>query len=392
MVRAAGLARLLEEEGERQWASMAVFTAFVLIGAMWLSQAQLLPGVASSDLDAGGTVVDIAWASDGIEAVAIVDSGGQDQLRARLSDGAWVDVSCACTPLDVTLGPSGWLVGGEMGFFGLIGHLDGENVAVSPRTLSFPDAVRGDLEVISVSGGLSEGWLVTEAPGGVTQLRSYIGLAASAPATAELDRVQLDSVHAISGGALVLGHDDEHGNPTSGPSGEVLLDAVAVPGEAPRLRLLHLAGGATFHTVMAVPETSSWSAFDALVAGGSNLYGVSASRDVTVIPGALGSDGAALIGDKVWMLVDGGLATHTFAAASSTLHETPFAMPTGAHVAATGDVLQLVDAREESRIRVDTLAASNVFNGLGAMGDLAFATIVIGGLVVGGIRVWRTAA
>ncbi len=60
---------------ERPWVAMGALGIFILLGAAWVNQAQVLPGVSVSDTGLSNPIVDIMWDEDGDQALALVQDG-----------------------------------------------------------------------------------------------------------------------------------------------------------------------------------------------------------------------------------------------------------------------------------------------------------------------------
>ncbi|MCH2636761.1 MAG: hypothetical protein MKZ56_00080, partial [Candidatus Thalassarchaeum sp.] len=74
---------------ERPWVAMGALGIFILIGAVWVNQAQVLPGVSVSETGLSGSVVDIMWDADGDQALALVENGNDLEMMIRDSQGTW---------------------------------------------------------------------------------------------------------------------------------------------------------------------------------------------------------------------------------------------------------------------------------------------------------------
>ena len=81
---------------ERPWVAMGALAIFILLGASWVNQAQVLPGVSVSETGLSDPILDIIWDADGDQALALVQDGSGAELMVRSSEGTWSAVECAC--------------------------------------------------------------------------------------------------------------------------------------------------------------------------------------------------------------------------------------------------------------------------------------------------------
>jgi len=383
---------LIQSDEDNRWRSFALLGCFILLGSLWVGQAQVLPGVSVSELDLPGTIDTIHWDNAGLGAVALVNDDSTTSLWAHMSSGGWREISCSCTPLSISYGESGWLVGGEDGFFGFISYLGGTQPTVTPRNLWWPEGNPIGNHVISLSGQLSEGWMVSEGEGGERVVRTWTALFLSDGTGFDSDSIIIDSVHQGESNALVLGHDMSLGNPTQGATGEVLFSATETKGNSPQLRLLHLATGGVLHTVISA-ETGGFSeAFDTLVAGVSGVYGVKEDLSVHRILGAPGSTGAALDEDgKLWLVDDSNLWSMEFGSAFAEAQVLPDGVPTGfSGLVTSGQTISALTSDEPvQRMTVDPAAADSVLTSLDALGSLFLLLSLLAVCISGGWKVGR---
>ncbi len=388
----ASIQALLQSDEDNRGKSLVLLACFILLGSIWVGQAQVLPGVSVSEMNLQGSVDAIEWGNDGSDVVALVSDGDDSTLRAHSGSGGWVAVSCSCTPLSISHGPSGWLVGGEDGFFGLISSLASDQPSVTPRDLSWPEGNPDGNHVVSVSGQLSDGWMVSEGAGGERVVRTWLGLFLSNGTGADRDSIIIDSVHQGDSNALVLGHDMSLGNPTRGANGEVLISATASAGESPQLRLLHLGTGGVLHTVLSAGDGPFSDAFDSLVAGGSGVYGVKEDLSVHRILGAPGSTGAVLdTAGILWLADESHLWKMAFGSAFAEAQVLPDGVPTEfSSLSSSGLTISALTANDSpQRVTVDPAASKSVLTSLDALGSLFLLLILISVGVSGGWKVGR---
>jgi hypothetical protein len=386
----ASLQALLQSDEDNRGKSLVLLACFILLGSIWVGQAQVLPGVSVSEMNLRGSVDAIQWDNDGTDAVALVSDDDGTSLWAHSGSGGWVAVSCSCTPLSISHGLSGWLVGGEDGFFGFIGQLD--QPSVTPRDLSWPEGNPDGNHVVSVSGQLSDGWMVSEGAGGERVVRTWLGLFLSNGTGADSDSIIIDSVHRGESNALVLGHDMSLGNPTRGANGEVLFSATAADRESPQLRLLHLGTGGVLHTVISAGDGPFSDAFDSLVAGGSGVYGVKEDLSVHRILGAPGSTGAVLDTDGIlWLADESNLWKMEFGYAFAEAQVLPDGVPTEfSSLSSSGQTISALTANDSpQRVTVDPAASKSVLTSLDALGSLFLLLTLIAVCISGGWKVGR---
>ena len=101
---------------ERPWVSMGALAIFILLGAAWVNQAQVLPGVSVSETGLSDPILDIIWYADGDQALALVQDGSGAELMVRSSEGTWSAVECACNVTAIGgLQPKGFLLAWMVG-------------------------------------------------------------------------------------------------------------------------------------------------------------------------------------------------------------------------------------------------------------------------------------
>ena len=141
---------------ERPWVAMGALAIFILLGAGWVNQAQVLPGVSTTETGLEGPVVDVIWDENGHHALALVDSGDELALMLRDESGTWSEIQCNCNATAIGGSSSLWLVGGEDGWFGVM--IPGDN-DIAPRSLNWQSPAP---DIVSLDGQLASGWLIAE--------------------------------------------------------------------------------------------------------------------------------------------------------------------------------------------------------------------------------------
>ena len=375
----------LDSPQERRWVAMGAFVLFLILGAAWVSQARVLPGVSSSETGLEGPVLDIEWDASGTEALALVDLPEGPTLMARDADGVWTEIECECNATAIGGSTSDWVIGGEEGWFGVM--LPGSTL-VRPRSLHWSSA---GADIVSLDGDIDSGWLIAEHEGGNLAVHTWSGLELSNGTAAPLSSIVLTEVEEVSGGALLIGHDLAGGNPADGATTEVLLDGAVTVGEAPHLDLLHLGAGQPFHTILPAEDGLWGQVFVAIVGGGDATYGVEDDRSVTRIPGAPGSVAIALDGQgTLWFSGEAGIAT--LGTGDSEAQEVILPDEMGEDVASAyraGENIVLMSTDGAERVTIDPNAQNSVLHSLSLLGDLMLVLILIAFVGFGGYALLR---
>ena len=347
---------------ERPWVAMGALGIFILFGAIWVNQAQVLPGVSVSDTGLSGSVVDIMWDADGDQALALIDNGNDLQMMVRDGQGTWTDLDCSCNVTAIGGTESQWVAGGEDGWIGIM--MAGSN-NIAPRSFNWPDTPP---EIVSLDGDIHAGWLIVE-DGSDRLVHTWSGLNVSEGASYPISTIVMDEVEVVSGGALIIGHDMAGSNPAQGQaSSEVLIDAAGGSGASPQLILLHRGAGSPFHTIVPMDDSS----FIAIVGGGDAIYGVSADRNVHRIAGSIGVSTIAIDGEgMLWFKGDNGLSTLEIGDAQPTNVICPDGAPTDLTTAASsGDNIVMFSEDGSTRVTIDPSAQHSLLRSLSLLGDL----------------------
>ena len=347
---------------ERPWVAMGALGIFILLGAVWMNQAQVLPGVSVSETGLSGSVADIMWDEDGDQALALVENGNDLDLMVRDSEGTWSALECGCNVTAIGGTESLWLAGGEDGWIGIMAA---GSDSISPRSFNWPDTLP---DIVSLDGDINGGWLIVE-DGPTRSVHTWSGLNVSDGATYSISTIVMDEVEVVSGGALIIGHDMAGSNPAQGQaSSEVLLDAAGGSGASPQLVLLHRGAGSPFHTIVPMDDSS----FIAIVGGGDAIYGVSADRNVHRIAGSIGVSTIAIDGEgMLWFKGDNGLSTLEIGDAQPTNVIFPDAAPSDLMTAASsGDNIVMFSEDGSSRVTIDPSAQNSLLRSLSLLGDL----------------------
>jgi hypothetical protein len=347
---------------ERPWVAMGALGIFILFGAVWVNQAQVLPGVSVSDTGLSGSVVDIMWDTDGEQALALVDNGDDLEMMIRNSQGTWSVLDCSCNVTAIGGTESQWVAGGEDGWIGI---MNAGSSSIAPRSFNWPDT---SPEIVSLDGDLNDGWLIVE-DGSERLVHTWSGLNVSEGASYPISTIVMDEIEAVPGGALIIGHDMAGSNPAQGQaSSEVLIDAAGGSGSSPQLVLLHRGAGSPFHTIVPMDDSS----FIAIVGGGDAIYGVSADRNVHRIAGSIGVSTIAIDGEgMLWFKGDNGLSTLEIGDAQPTNVICPDGTPTDLTTASSsGDNIVMFSEDGSSRVTIDPSAQHSLLRSLSLLGDL----------------------
>lgn len=345
---------------ERPWVAMGALAIFILLGASWVNQAQVLPGVSVSETGLSDPILDIIWDADGDQALALVQDGSGAELMVRSSEGTWSAVECACNVTAIGGTESQWVAGGEDGWFGVMAA-GSSNIAT--RSLVWPDSPP---DIISLDGDIENGWLIVES-GTSRTVHTWSGLEVSAGASYPIPEIVLDDVEAVAGGALIIGH-DVSSNPALGLSSEVLLDAARNSSGSPQLVLLHRGAGAPFHTIISMEQSS----FIAIVGGGDAIYGVTMDRNIHRITESIGIITIALDADEIlWFTGENGLSQMEIGDSESTLVTPPEGAPSDLTAASnSGGNIVMFSEDGSTRVTIDPSAQHSLLRSLSLLGDL----------------------
>jgi hypothetical protein len=366
---------------ERPWVAMGALGIFILLGAFWVNQAQVLPGVSVSETGLSDPIVDIVWDADGDQALALIESESNLGLVIRESDGTWSPLDCSCNVTAIGGTESQWLVGGEDGWFGVMGA---GSTSVSPRSLTWTGSPP---DIISLDGDIDQGWLIVE-NGNVRTVHTWSGLNVSTGAAYPISSIVMDQVKVVPGGALIIGHDTTGVNPALGEqTSEVLIDAAGGSGGAPQLVLLHRGAGATFHTIIPMEESS----FIAIVGGGDAIYGVTMERHIHRIAGSIGVSTIAIDdGEMLWFNSENGLSSMVIGDAEATLVNCPDGAPQDFAAASnSGDNIVMFSEDGTTRVTIDPTAQHSLLRSLSLLGDLILVLTFVGFVGFGGHALLR---
>ena len=356
---------------ERPWVSMGALCIFIILGAAWVNQAQVLPGVSVSETGLDGSIVDIMWDDDGERALALVEDGNGQTLMTRSQNGDWQELDCNCNPTAIGGNDDIWVAGGDDGWFGVMNA--GSN-GIATRSINWPPGAAPD--IISLDGDQSAGWMIVE-HAAVRTVHTWLDLNVSEGASYPISDIVLDGIKEVTGGALVIGHDTAS-NPSLGITSEVLIDAERNSSGSPKLTLLHRGAGASFHTIISLDDSSNCipNCLIAIVAGGDAIYGVTsdttAGRNVHRIAGSIGVNTITMDGqDLLWFKSDNGLSTMMIGDLEPTIVKTPDGTPTDLSDAAmAGDNVVLYSDDGSTRITIDPTAQNSLLRSLSLLGDL----------------------
>jgi hypothetical protein len=360
----------IDSPEERPWVAMGAFAIFVMLGCLWIHQAQVLPGVSSTETGLKSTIIDMKWNAEGTEALALVSSDSNFELMLRSANGDWSSIDCQCNPLSIGGSTNSWVVGGENGWFG---HMSPESQNLMPRSLEWPGVAP---DIISLDGDISSGWMIVEGGNGIRSVQTWNSLQVSNSSTSPLESVILTEIEAISSGALIIGYDLSAGNPADGPTAEVLIAATSTL-ESPQLDLLHLGAGSILHTIIPIYNGPWASTFVAIVAGGDSVYGVQMDHSVHRIPGASGSETIAMDDNgALWMSEGSNVETFGMGDSESQNVVLPENVDIDTSFSA-GENIVMLSSDGSVRITIDPSAQHSVLQSLQLLGDLILILILI---------------
>jgi len=366
---------------ERPWVAMGALGIFILLGAAWVNQAQILPGVSVSETGLSDPIIDIIWDEDGDQALALVEDGPGLKLMVRDKGGAWSVLDCGCNATAIGGTESQWVAGGEDGWIGIMGA-GSPNIA--SRSLNWPDIPP---DVISLDGDIDNGWLIVE-NGGTRTVHTWSGLSVSNGTSYPISSIVMDEVEVVLGGALIIGHDTTGSNPALGEaSSEVLIDAAGGSGGPPQLVLLHRGAGTPFHTIISMGDSS----FIAIVGGGDAIYGVTVERNVHRIAGSIGVSTIAIDSEgMLWFKGENGLSNMEIGDSKATLVICPDGAPSELTSAAiSGDNIVLFSEDGSTRVTIDPGAQHSLLRSLSLLGDLILVLTFVAFVGFGGHALLR---
>lgn len=361
----------VDSPSERPWVAMGGFAIFILLGASWVNQAQVLPGVSTTDTNLPGSVVDIMWSEDGQDAIALIENGSGTELMLRSDSGTWNTLDCGCNA--TAIGGSGnlWLAGGEDGWFGVM--IAGDD-NISTRSLNWAGIAPN---IVSLDGQLASGWLIAEFATTRT-VHSWSGLNVSEGSTYPINDISIDEIESVVGGALIIGH-DQTSNPAQGLSSEVLIEAERNSSGAPILTMLHRGAGAPLHTIIPVDnpfDNCIQNCLIAIVGGGDSIYGVTSDstvgRNMHRVAGSIGVETIAIDSQNVlWYQSQNGLYTLEIGDQNPTLLKMPEGTPSDLYSAAlSGENVVMFSEDGETRVTIDPMAQNSLLRSLSLLGDL----------------------
>ncbi len=364
---------------ERPWVAMGALAIFILIGASWVNQAQVLPGVSISETGLQGPIVDIIWDEDGVQALALIEDNGLN-LMLRDDKGIWSSLDCSCIPTSIGGTESQWLAGGEDGWLGIV-MADG---SLSSRSLNWSDTPP---DIVSLDGDIQNGWLIAE-NGPIRSVHTWSGLEVSNGTNYPILNIVMDEIEEVSGGALIIGHDTTGSNPALGKqSSEVLIDAASSQGGSPQLVLLHRGAGSPFHTVIPIESSS----FIAIVGGGDAIYGVTMDRNIHRITGSIGVETIAIDSNEMlWFKGENGLSNMLIGDSQATFVTCPEAAPSDLTAAGdSGDNIVMFSEDGSTRVTIDPSAQHSLLRSLSLLGDLILVMTFVGFFGFGGHALLR---
>ncbi len=380
----------VDSPSERPWVAMGALGIFILLGAGWVNQALVLPGVSTSETGLSGSVVDIIWADDGQHALALVENGDNMDLMTRSHSGSWSVLQCNCNATSIGGSEDLWIVGGEDGWFGVMIAGDSN---ISPRSLNWQSTPP---DIVSLDGQLSSGWLISEM-GASRMVHSWTGLDVSQGAVYPIDDIIVDDIESVVGGALIIGH-DQTSNPTQGLSSEVLIEAERNSSGSPILTLLHRGAGAPLHTIISISDpfvNCIQNCLIAIVGGGDSIYGVTSDSTVGLnmhrVAGSIGLNTIVMDQyDSLWFQGENGLYNMDIGDQNPTLAKLPDGTPSELSSASmAGENIVLFSEDGGTRITIDPGAQNSLLRSLSLLGDLILVLTFVAFFGFGGHALMR---
>ena len=87
----------IDSPRERPWVAMGALAIFFILGAAWVNEAQILPGVSVSETGLSAPIVDIMWDEDGDKALALVGEGNNGHPTVEMRIQVPVTSLCPCS-------------------------------------------------------------------------------------------------------------------------------------------------------------------------------------------------------------------------------------------------------------------------------------------------------
>ena len=347
---------------ERPWVAMGALGIFIILGAAWINQAQVLPGVSVSETGVSGSIVDIMWNEEGNLALALVDDDGSKKLMHRDGDGTWSDLNCECNVTAIGGTEDQWLAGGEDGWIGVMAP-GASNIAT--RSMNWQNS---QPDIVSLDGDVQNGWMIVE-EGQTRTVHTWSGLDVSEGTEYSISTIVLDEIEVVTGGALIIGHDMAASNPAQGlESSEVLLWTAGGSGSSPQLLLLHRGAGNPFHTILPLDDSS----FIAIVGGADAIYGVTVERNVYRIADSIGMNTIVIDNsDLLWISGENGLSNLEIGDDKLTPLSSPEGTPNELTTASnSGSNIVLFSEDGSTRVTIDPTAQHSLLRSLSLLGDL----------------------
>ena len=281
----------LQEESENQWFWFSVFIALMVVGAFWIEASQTLPGVSESPLlDEGESMVEVSWNQEGTAALMITERGDGSPLKLFDSSGLHSISIGETNPNSVSVINNGWLVSGDDG---VLANTDGTDFNII--SLIWPS--NQTLDIISAASNDGVNGFILSKQGPTTRLHSFSEGIVSEGSSAPVASTMMTDIYLSTDNKLVIitGYDTALGNPTFGPSGEVVIRADSVMGNAPTLTLLHHGAGSAIHSAYFVNSSHDWGEnVEMMLAGGSSTMLLLSDFTIVDLPGVGGSTAAAV--------------------------------------------------------------------------------------------------
>ena len=385
------------QEHDGQWLSLGVFVVVALLGAVIITQAQVIPGYKINPLLEDSNIIDIAWNEAGTSALAIISS--QNEYSVIRVDGNEQTMVFNGSANAVERTTVGWIVVGDDGYVATC-----SDPCNQIANKSFIDDWNGSATGQDVIGVASadgrSGLLLISDVNNLATIRYFSEDVLSAPAAPMDEGISLSSITTLSDGeSLAVGkmiadlpswsEGDKNPASSSHHSRGVI---VAVDyntyyvDEAPELTVIHVGEYGVYHSILPDSRDNGM----AVVAGTSGAIHVGPDLSINTVEGAPGSTSAAVDNNgDIWFAGNLELQRIGLLESGKSVAET-VEVPQGADFKSTlavsaGDEVHFYGKFEGERVTLDP-NIRNSMQSLSVLGDLLF---VIISLVILSMMAWN---
>ncbi|HJM19161.1 MAG TPA: hypothetical protein QF802_01730 [Candidatus Thalassarchaeaceae archaeon] len=381
----------MQEESEKQWFWFGVFVVLMVVGAFWVEASMTLPGVVEDPLlGEGETIEDVAWNSDGDAALILVGRGDGTPLHLSDSTGLHPIPVGDISPNSISTSSTGWLISGDGGSLS-----SSDGTSLSPIALDWGSMQPLDIMAAASNDGVS-GFIISK-QGSQTRLHNFANGVVSEGSSPPVSSTMMTDIYLSSDEKLVIvtGYDTALGNPTFGPSGEVVIRVDSVMGQAPTLTLLHHGAGGAIHSASFVNSGGWGDDVEMMLAGGSSTMLLLSDYTIVELSEVGGSTAAAIDEKGVFWFARGDsneLISITSHSNDAMTHEISNSVVVDAEFGSLGGgEVKFYGTGVDGNVGVlsfDPAANQDVSQSLARFGDLIFVIIVIFSIAIVGHMFW----